>query len=81
MFAAIRRTDTLVAAALELGIKQATLLARLDTLEGHRELPDDIRAKRPRVFRPLDGESFEERRQRAASERADKTWRERTGGA
>lgn len=87
MFAIIRRTNSLMDAAMELGIQSATLSGRLDVLQGRGELPDDILAKRPQKIRedaakrvallaePAVDETFEDRRKRMAREASERTWR------
>jgi hypothetical protein len=77
MYAAIRATESLGDAAVELGIGKTTLLSRLDNLEGHRELPPDIQARRPRAGGPDESLSFDERRKESAKEASERTWRER----
>jgi hypothetical protein len=80
MFEVIRRNDSLTDAAMEMGIRSATLAGRLNVLQDRGELPDDILTKRPQkaalAAAPSEDESFEDRRKRLAREQADRTWRQ-----
>lgn len=84
MFAVMRRSASIADAAEELLLQRSTLNQRLDWLQAKGELPDDIRAKRPKAGKIAlkadaenhPDETFNERRDRFAREAAARTWAE-----